>query len=255
MLPTQRRYKRAPITEAVIEIRVQSDGSAESAALKRLAEELKTAFPKQAPMQLVHLGVAAAVSGAAAESQFNQLFSHKQVGFRLSSANDQRVLQLRTDGLAYSHMAPYTDWSTFRAEAKPFWERYRQICSAAKLTRCALRYINRVDIPNEMIELEDYFRFYPNVPDDLPQKNMVSMTLNVQMPQADLECMASINQALVDPPGPGVISVVLDIDVFRLGIERWQDSEVWEFLEKLRLRKNEIFEGCITDRTRELIDK
>ncbi|MNC96343.1 hypothetical protein D3C83_136960 [compost metagenome] len=67
--------------------------------------------------------------------------------------------------------------------------------------------------------------------------------------------MAIINQGLTEPVKPGHISIVLDIDVFRLGIESWKDSEVWAFLDKLRGRKNEIFEACITDRTRELIDR
>ncbi len=30
------------------------------------------------------------------------------------------------------------------------------------------------------------------------------------------------------------------------------DDEVWALLEALRNRKNEFFEGCITDKTREL---
>ena len=81
------------------------------------------------------------------------------------------------------------------------------------------------------------------------------MALNVQMPQPDLDCMAVINQALSEPVKAGHISVILDIDIFRLGIESWQDSDVWSFLDKLRDRKNEIFECCITDRTRGLIDQ
>ena len=81
------------------------------------------------------------------------------------------------------------------------------------------------------------------------------MAMNLQMPQRDLECVAVINQGLLEPVKPGHISIVLDIDIFRLGIESWQDSEVWTFLDKLRDRKNEILESCITDRTRELIDR
>lgn len=253
MPSTQRRYKNAPITEAVIEIRVQPDGPKAPSDLQQLGEELKRQFPKQAPMQLVRLGVTVP-PGAPAGAPFKEV-SSQHVGLRLSSADDRRVLQIRGNGLAYSHLAPYTDWPTFRGEARPLWDRYRKLCPTAKLTRCALRYINRVDIPGVKIEVPDYFRLYPEVPDDLPQHDVVSMTLNVQIPQQDLDCMATINQGLVDPPRPDVISVLLDIDIFRLGIEKWEDTQVWEFLEKLRVRKNELFEGCITDRTRELIDK
>lgn len=189
------------------------------------------------------------------DKSLRQSFSQAPIGFRLSKSDDSRVLQLRREGLAYSHMAPYTEWATFRAEAQPLWQQYRGALPDAKLVRCALRYINRVDIPETKIEVYDYFTLYPKIPEQLPQQDVMGMALSLQMPQPDLECVAVINQALVEPVKPGHISIVLDIDVFRLGIETWQDLEVWAFLDKLRDRKNEIFEACITDRTRELIDR
>ena len=47
-------------------------------------------------------------------------------------------------------------------------------------------------------------------------------------------------------------SVILDLDVFKDGVEVVSDDELWALLETLRNRKNEFFEGCITDRAREL---
>lgn len=201
-------------------------------------------------MRLVQMGVA-----NQPDESVSLTSSQGLIGYRLSKADDSRVLQIRRDGLAYSHIAPYTEWDTFRAEAQRVWEQYRTAIPGAKLVRCALRYINRVDIPETKVELYDYFTLYPKIPEQLPQQDVIGLTLSLQMPQPDLECVAVLNQALVEPVKPGYISIILDIDVLRLGIEGWQDSEVWAFLDKLRDRKNEIFEACITDRTRELIDR
>jgi len=250
----QRRYKNAPITEAVIEIRVQRDGQAKTSELKVLAESLKKDFPKQAPMRLVTLGLAAG-DAQQPDASFNQTLSQSQIGYRLANESGGRVLQLRSEGFAYSHLAPYSQWSQFRGEAKPLWDKYKTVYSDAKLARCALRYINRIDIPGTKMELEDYFRLYPKIPETLPHRDIVAMGMNIQIPQEDLQCMAVVIQGLIEPARPGVFSVVLDIDIFRLGIQSWQDTELWEFLDKLRDRKNQIFEGCITDRTRELIDQ
>jgi uncharacterized protein (TIGR04255 family) len=231
-----KRYKNAPITEAVIEIRVHPQESFKREALSALAESLKGEFPKQLSMRQLQMGLAVS---AQPEDPVN-----------MSSSQ-----QLRRDGLAFSHMAPYSEWPTFRSEARPLWERFRAVVPDAKLTRCGLRYINRVDIPEATIELNDYFRLYPEVPKQLPCQDVVAMVTSLLMPQGDLECMAVINQSLVEPGKPDHVSVVLDIDLFRQGIEQWTDSEVWDFFDKLRDRKNDIFEGCITDRTRELIDQ
>jgi len=220
------------------------------AALHRLAESLKTDFPKQTPMQWVQMDI------SAEQGRAIQSLSQAVIGLRLAKADDSRILQIRHDALAYSHMAPYSDWATFKAEALPLWQQYRAACPNAKFSRCALRYINRVDIPDSKIEPEDYFGLYLNIPKVLSQQDVIGMELSLQMPQHDLDCVANINQRMIgEPVKPDHISFILDIDVFRRGIENWGDAEVWAFLDKLRERKNEIFEACITPRTRELIDQ
>lgn len=243
-------YKSAPITEAVIEIRIEPPTSVESSRLQELAGLLKVDFPKQTPMQSLTMGIA-----QQPDQVFQQSFSQSIIGVRLAKADDSRVLQVRHEGFAYSHLAPYTDWATFRAEARPLWDRYRKVCPEAKLTRCALRYINRIDIPENNIESYDYFHLYPKIPEALPQQDVIGMTLNLQMPQQDLLCVANIVHALGEQVKAGHLSFFLDIDIFRLQIEDWDDDAMWSYLEKLRDRKNEIFEACITDRTRELIDR
>lgn len=247
-----KRYKNAPITEAVIEIRVLPHESMKRSSIESLIETLKSDFPKQVPMRMVRMGM---TLPGQPEGGLSLSSSEQAIGFRLAKADDSRILQVRRNGLAYSHMAPYTQWSIFRSEARPLWEKYRTAFPGAKLDRCGLRYINRIDVPSQKVELEHYLRLYPEVPKSLPQQDVIGMVMSLQMPQKDIECMAAINQAQVEPPKPGHVSFVLDIDLFRHGIGDWGDSDVWAYLEKLRDRKNVIFEGCITDRTRELIDR
>ena len=191
----QKRYKNAPITEAVIEIRIQPPEAFDRTAVGRLADSFKSDFPKQAPMRLLQMGVA-----AQAQSEEAVSFTSSQgiIGYRLSKADDSRILQIRRDGLAYSHMAPYTEWVTFRAEARPLWEKYRVAIPGAKLARCALRYINRVDIPATKIEPYDYFTLYPKIPEQLRQQDVMGMAMSSANAPADLECVAVINQALLD---------------------------------------------------------
>ena len=96
-----KRYKSAPITEAVIEIRVQPPAQDDPAVLQQLAESLKAEFPKQAPMQFLEMGIAQQPG-----QMFQQKISQSIVGVRLSKTDDSRVLQIRHEGFAYSHMAP-----------------------------------------------------------------------------------------------------------------------------------------------------
>jgi uncharacterized protein (TIGR04255 family) len=175
-----------------------------------------------------------------------------QIGFRMTRAKEDRVLQVRNELFAYSHMPPYTEWAQFRREAHGYWEKFRAVKRGVKFTRCGLRYINRIDIPSGRVEVEDYFSLYPEVPKSMPHSDTSGMHLQLQVPQPDIECMANIVQAGVQPVKPDHVSVLFDIDLFRTNIEDWDDSKLWDYFDTMRKRKNEIFEACITERTRSL---
>ena len=52
---------------------------------------------------------------------------------------------------------------------------------------------------------------------------------------------------------PRTASVALDIDLFRAEDLPDDDGQRRRLFEELRCRKNEVFEACITEKTRELI--
>lgn len=66
--------------------------------------------------------------------------------------------------------------------------------------------------------------------------------------------MLVINQAIVPPPTPDVVSIILDLDLFREGDIPSNEIDIWHILEQMHEHKNIAFEACITERTRELIN-
>lgn len=96
-------------------------------------------------------------------------------------------------------------------------------------------------------------RTVPEVSPDLPQQGLQTFFMQLQIPQQDLDCMLIINEAFTQPATPEVITIIFDLDLFRQQIWNSDDEDIWSFLEKLRYRKNEVFEASITDKTRELI--
>jgi len=76
--------------------------------------------------------------------------------------------------------------------------------------------------------------------------------MQLRIPQADIKSLLLLSQAIIEPAKPGVVSVVLDNDIFRAEEVPTDEGEVWEFFDMLRERKNDVFEACITDKSREL---
>lgn len=92
------------------------------------------------------------------------------------------------------------------------------------------------------------------VPEIAPKlhQGLTGFFLQLSIPFPDIFSTAIINETIVEPSRPGIVSVVLDIDIFRTSALPTEDEQLWKFFDVLRTRKNDIFEACITDKTREL---
>ena len=136
--------------------------------------------------------------------------------------------------------------------AKPIWEKYRAALNP-KITRLAVRYVNRFDIPiTDRNYFYDYFRTVPKIAPEI-DTGLAGYLMQLVLPQPDLDAMLILNQTQVPPVQPETTALVLDIDLYR-ELKIPQDEEaIWDVFSNLRHRKNKIFEMCITDETRELI--
>ena len=148
-------------------------------------------------------------------------------------------------------MAPYNDWDSFVIEAKKIWSLYKKTAKPTKITRIAVRYINKIDLPLPVKDFKDYLRTYPEVSTDLPQE-LSSFFIQLQIPLSDIKSTLILTQTIVEPTKKDVVSIVLDIDIFRIDAVPQEDSNMWKTFEVFRQKKNMIFESCITDKTQEL---
>jgi uncharacterized protein (TIGR04255 family) len=243
-------YTRAPIAEAVIDIRVANPGAVALSAVTEAADALAKEFPSRLPIQQFQMGFQTDASNPAS-SQFTN--NQELLGWRLLSKTQDRVLQLQRVGFSYSHLPPYSDWENFRSEAKGHWSTFEKaLGDAGGVSRIAVRIINRIPVPKTQVDLSKYLTVYPVVPESLPSTaNALFVQLQLSMPHIYPDARAIINVAsgAVDENGAHVI---LDIDLF---VERIvsNDEEMWDVLEKFGFEKDVIFETCITDEVREAI--
>jgi uncharacterized protein (TIGR04255 family) len=121
------------------------------------------------------------------------------------------------------------------------------------VSRLAVRYVNRIDIPLPIADFNVYLNTYPQVAVKTNQP-LTNFFMRIETPQQDLSSMLVLHLALVPPPDLQVASILLDIDLFRQLNSPMEEAEMWQFFDILRKRKNQIFEDCITDATRRLFN-
>jgi uncharacterized protein (TIGR04255 family) len=250
-------YKKPPITEAVIELRVKLPEGTAVDDFRQLGTLLPSSY--SAPVDIYEDVTTIELRPGKLAPIAQTTRTHQ--GYRFAKADESRVLQAKLGGFTYSALAPYHSWETFCPDARELWEVYRETFHPTSVVRVAVRYINRIDIPLNIVDskgqlqLENYFRTYPQVTDELPHHTMAGFVMQVEIPQPDIESILLLKQGVVPPPHPEVFSVLLDLDIFREVAWNPNDDEtIWGFLQALRERKNQAFEASITTNARKLFD-
>ena len=247
LVPATRHYPNAPITEAVIDLRVQPHPQLIMSTLLKVREGNEAQYPTMYPVNEVYGSMQ-----FAQEKGFSTTASSQQIGYMFRSADEKQILQARTTGFSMSQLAPYPHWPPFCIESRRRWDIYRNVAQPEKIVRIAVRYINRIDIPLPIIDFGEYLRTVPQVSPDLPQ-GLKNYFMQLEMPLDEIKSYAIINQMMGEQQTrPDIVSIVLDIDIFRVNDLPTTEDEIWVSMEELRHAKNSVFEACITDKAREL---
>jgi uncharacterized protein (TIGR04255 family) len=236
-------YSNAPITEAVLDIQVTSAATVETLAK---VNEGEADYPKSDKLN--------AASGAMMFGPDTNTFAtatSQPIGYLFRSGDGLYIYQARLNGFTFSRLLPYQHWSAFSSEVLRLWEKYKAIAQPSAITRVALRYVNRIDIPLPVNDFAEYLRTVPQISPDLPQ-GLSAYFMQLAIPLADIKGGSVINQTIIEPAKPEVVSLVLDIDVFRTVDIPQNDADLWDLFGELRKKKNEVFEACITEEARRL---
>lgn len=246
-MQSSKYYKKSSITEALIDIRIDASSEAEIPNLKNIQESILPQYSVGEEIIELQGQIQGGYSITATATASQAL-----IGYRFFSHDVKQIFQARLNGFTFSRLDPYEGWEDFRNEARRLWDIYQAAIKPKNVNRVAVRYINKLDLPLPMNDFKDYLRTVPEVSPDLPQ-GLSDFFMQLQIPQPDLGGMLLLNEAIIPPSGDDLVSMVLDIDLFCNEIFPGDGIAHWDLLEKFRGRKNEIFEACITDKTRELL--
>lgn len=239
----QVHLRNAPVTEALLDIRVRFSEDLELPRLLSLAPQVSARYPTRRDRHQItgRFEVKEGHPTSAATETID--------GYMFFSADEKQVFQARKDGFTLNRLKPYENWESFRDEAKRLWDLYRRL-SSPEILRIGLRYINKIDIPMPVHDLIDYLPAAPVIPKGLPQ-NVNSFLTRVVLSEPTLQASAVITQLFEQIVDPNFLPLMLDIDVF---MDRGliEEDEAWKVFEQLRELKNAIFFSSITEKTKEL---
>ncbi len=236
--------KKAPITEALIDICVKLPSDFDVKNISSIYQTIKEEYPEKHEQRISKVSFELKVDEPIKSSRANIN------GYRYISSDKKQIVQARLDGFTFSRLHPYIKWEELRDEAHRLWQLYKNITSPESITRVAVRYINNLNIPMPIRDFSDYLTAPPTVSEGLPQV-VSSFLTRVVIHEPSVGANAIITQAL-EQIVTDVAPIILDIDVFKLEPRGIVEKDAWEIIEKLRHFKNKVFFSSITDNLKEM---
>ncbi len=246
-MSTWAHLPKAPITEALIDIRVRLPEGTHIQGLSPFRDEVRADYPTCRERRRGHVQLVFPKT----EPPTIQVESNTPDGYLLTSADGREVVQVRLDGFTFSRLKPYQTWNQLRDAARALWNSYCRIAKPTLITRVAVRYINRLELPLPLSDFREWICIFPEIASTLPQ-GLAGFFLRVSIPFDKPRGFVNLTQAIEPGEHGRHVPLIFDIDTFLPDEFDPRDEAVWERFEDLRTIKNRVFFESITEKTKEM---
>ena len=233
-----------PIVEALVDFQASIPGN--PATFNTLADELRDDFPRKELKHQVE-GKIEFKDGKLVEPQ---IVSSSFVGVRVANKDETIFIHLQPDRFTLNNVKGYIGGDQLIDKALTRWKWLVERTKPEWVSRVALHYINRLDLPlKEGDEFEKYFQSPPSLPKGAPQAISEYLS-HVVSQDAQRKAIAIVTQQLMRQHQKGKpITFKVALEVFRTGNFPVDVTALRDILDSLRELKNETFFSLLTEET------
>lgn len=232
-----KKYKNPPVIEAVCEIRFSEDSKWDFTVPGLLFEKVKDEFPSKSK---------------AALSFLDRPLAELAV-FTTPNKNTSIRVGTQYPILSILKQKPYGSWNEFKPQIEKTYTELKTIdgVDIKGIQRIGLRYVNLIEIPHESVTLGNYFEFAPSLGKRLPRE-LRTFLLGTEFNFFDERDVCRVQLASALPGPAGQYRANLDLDYYLAKSQAVSPDDVIEWVENAHTNLEVLFEGCITEKAREL---
>jgi uncharacterized protein (TIGR04255 family) len=239
-------YENPPIVEAICEFRFEP-GQPWDLTVPGLAyAKLKGEFPKRRGVP----GFQVEWLRGSGPTETAQGLASQIARIQFLREDEKALVQVADNFLAINHLKPYPAWQVFREMISRGLEAYREVAIPKGFKRIGLRYINRIAVPEERVEIEDFLVAVPKIPAVLPQV-FAAWAQRVEVPFEDANGVLALQSGSVKGE-EAAQAFLLDLDFTSLKPQEVTLDKAMDWVERAHELVENAFEACITPRAREL---
>jgi len=168
----------------------------------------------------------------------------------LQNADGTRLLTIGPSVMSVNSLKPYEGWQSFRPRIESALEAYMELTGATRIVRVGVRYINRLHVTEEPVDLGRYLTVAP------PPLPGIGCALVGHSSQTEYIVDAAhrllMIHAVVRSPDGELDGILLDLDAVWHAADGIPAQDAMTRVDELHQSECAAFEAAITDTTRAL---
>ncbi len=236
-------YENPPVVEAICEFRFEPGQPWDITVPGLVYAKLKDEFPKRREPSFP----AEWLPGPA---EVKQTLASQLARIQFLREDEQALVQVADNFLSINHLRPYPTWQVFRQMVSRALAVYREIVLPQGFRRMGLRYINRIAVPEERVEIESFLVAVPRIPARLPQV-FTAWAQRVEVPFEGANGVLALQTGSVQGE-EAAQAFLLDLDFATLKPQEVALDQAMVWVEQAHGIVENAFEECLTDKAREL---
>lgn len=236
----KRQYLNAPVIEALCEVYFREsewDTTIPGIFYERVSDE----FPNKSERMGVEIELSLAAEVLATRTR------HPEPRSQFSRSDGSRMLQIGRDLLVVNQVRPYPHFGKWRPAVLDAVSLYEELAKPKGVERIGMRYINRIEIPGETLEMAEYFGLYPEIPERIGSSHGAFM-MRVEVPSVHERHQLMVTFGSAPQQTKGSRAFLLDL--YDMVVPTTPIGSVEEYLDEAHENIERLFESIITDSTR-----
>lgn len=244
-------YKNSPIREAVCEFRFSKDTEWNKDLPSKLYDIVKSEFPIKEIRKEHRLEVKfeakpqkKGVRNPKIEHSDRFLFLDKERKF---------IIQIAPKMISVNALKPYPSWKIFNEKIGYAYNKINELTDVRGIERIGLIYVNKIDVPEKLSDLKDYFRFYPQMPENL-NLNVGNFNLGCDFTFDGGNDMCRVQLGRAIPEKKDGMAFLLSTDYFTAKPGSISPGDALSWTQNAHDEIKKIFKGCITEKMESLFN-
>lgn len=234
------QYKNPPIIEVVCEFRFSQDTIWGDDLVEEFFSVMSESFPNRENRVQNNLEFQA--SPKETKMQMEQKRLHA-----FWNQNKTMLVQLGNRYVSIHALRPYPSWKRFYPVIEEVYNTIEKLIEISHFERIGFVYIDKIEIPEQNVKLQEYFQYYPFLGPNLPEQiGLFSMTCEIPFENNRDNCRMVLGSAV--PEKGEHLAFLLTTDYFLIEPSQLQPNEVLTWITCAHDHISNLFQGIITEK-------